>query len=77
MYQTGEHHMQRDIDPAAQAAVSWAGGVVALAQRIGCSHTTISFWLYKKKPLSVEWALLLQKASKGKFKAKEIRPELF
>lgn len=68
---------ERDLDPIATAAVDWAGGVGKLAQRIGCSHTTISFWLNKRKTLDAEWALLLQKVSKGKFKARMIRPELF
>lgn len=68
---------ERDLDPVAQAAVTWAGGVNKLARKIGCSHTTISFWLNKRKPLDAEWALLLQKASRGKFKARDIRPELF
>lgn len=68
---------ERNVDPIASAAVNWAGGVGKLAIRIGCSHTTISYWLHLHKPLAAEWALLLQKASKGKFKAREIRPELF
>lgn len=68
---------ERELDPIAEAAVSWAGGVNALAKKVGCSHTTISFWLNKRQKLDVGWALLLQKASRGKFKAKEIRPEYF
>lgn len=69
--------MVKDIDPVAREAVEWAGGVGKLAKKIGCSHTTISFWLNRRKPLDVGWALLLQKSSKGKFKAKQIRPEFF
>lgn len=68
---------KREIDPIAKAAVDWAGGVGKLAARVGCSHTTISFWLNKRKPLDAQWALLLQKESRGKFKARDIRPELF
>lgn len=61
----------------AQEAVAWAGGVDALAKRIGCSRTITSWWLNGRKPLSIDHALKLQKVSKGKFKASKIRPELF
>lgn len=69
--------MNDNKDPIAQAAVDWAGGVCKLAELVGCSHTTISLWLNKKRTLDAEWALLLHKTSKGKFKARDIRPELF
>lgn len=61
----------------AEQAVIWAGGVDALAKKIGCSRTVTSWWVNGRRPLSIAHALRLQKASKGKFKAKEIRPELF
>lgn len=61
----------------ADQAVSWAGGVEALAKKIGCSRTVTSWWVNGRRPLSIQHALRLQKASKGKFKAKDIRPELF
>lgn len=69
--------MSKEVDEMALKSVQWAGGVANLAVIIGCSHTTISLWLNKRKPLAAEWALLIQKHSKGKIKAKDIRPELF
>lgn len=61
----------------AEQAVEWAGGVDALAKKIGCSRTVTSWWVNDRKPLSIDHALKLQKVSKGKFKAREIRPEIF
>lgn len=66
----------KDKNSIAQAAIDWAGNQTELGKRIGCSQATVSQWL-NTGMLDAELALLLQKASKGKFKAKEIRPELF
>lgn len=57
-------------------AIAWAGTQIELARRIGCSQATISQWLNTGN-LDVTLALTLQRSAKARFKAKEIRPELF
>lgn len=66
----------KEKNSIAQAAIDWAGTQIELGKRIGCSQATVSQWLNTGQ-LDAEMALRLQKVSKGKFKAKQIRPELF
>jgi DNA-binding transcriptional regulator YdaS (Cro superfamily) len=66
----------KEKNSIAQAAINWAGTQIELGKRIGCSQATVSQWLNTGQ-LDAEIALRLQKVSRGKFKAKQIRPELF
>lgn len=53
------------------------GGQAKLAGILGLSQGAISHWLTGRAKISPRDALKIEKMTKGKFTAKELRPDIF
>ena len=66
-----------DITEHVDLAVKLCGGTqYALGERIGVRQTTISMWRTRGCRPSAENALTVQRATRGKVKAVQLRPDL-
>lgn len=60
-----------------QKMVAEFGTQEALARVAKVTQPSVAFWVSGKTRPSLQALLRIERASKGKFKAREIRPELF
>ncbi len=58
-----------------QKAIDICGGVTALAQKLGVDQSNVSQW--KRRGVPAVWARPIEKATKGKVKRHELRPDVF
>jgi DNA-binding transcriptional regulator YdaS (Cro superfamily) len=63
--------------PALKKAVELAGGVTKLALEIRISKSKISDWLYTDIQIPAHHVHKIVKATGGKVKAEELRPDVF
>jgi DNA-binding transcriptional regulator YdaS (Cro superfamily) len=58
-------------------AVVLLGGVVILSEELGIHHTNISKWLHTDVEVPIKHAIKIEQLTKGKIKAKDLRPDIF
>ena len=63
--------------PGVHKAVVYFDGVVKLAEELNTKHSNVSKWLYLMEPIPIKHALHIAKATKGKIKARDLRPDIF
>jgi len=54
-------------------AIVLLGGVVVLSEELGIHHTNISKWLHADVEVPIKHAIKIEKLTKGKIKAKDLR----
>ena len=62
---------------AIRKAVLFFGGTTALAKQLGVYHSTVSKWLYEKRPMPLKYAVKIEKLTKGEIKVKDLKYEVF
>jgi len=62
---------------AVNAAISVAGGIVALAKKLGVSQQQISLWQRGNGVIQAERALMIEAATNGEITRKDLRPDLY
>lgn len=63
--------------PMLNKAIDLIGGVVVLSEQLGVHHTNISKWLHTDVEVPIRHAIKIEKLTKGKVKAKDLRPDIF
>lgn len=58
-----------------QRAIDAAGGVGALAAKIGIGQTAVSNWKARQGPVPVEHCAAIELATEGKVTRKDLRPD--
>ena len=61
---------------AMKKAILFFGGSLKLSQKLMTDNSTVSKWLYEKRSIPVKHALQIEILSKGKIKARDLRPDL-
>jgi DNA-binding transcriptional regulator YdaS (Cro superfamily) len=64
-------------NPELAKAIDIAGGVVELSKLLGVPHSSVSRWLNTDMPTPIKHAIKIEKLTKGKVKAKDLRPDVF
>jgi DNA-binding transcriptional regulator YdaS (Cro superfamily) len=63
--------------PMLEKAVTELGGVVATAKKLGIHHSSVSRWLHTDLKIPLESAVKLEKLTKRKVKARDLRPDVY
>jgi DNA-binding transcriptional regulator YdaS (Cro superfamily) len=62
---------------AMRKAIEFFGGTVKLAKKLNYSNQSdISKWLYETRLIPIKHAVKIEELTKGKIKAKELRPDI-
>lgn len=61
---------------AIRKAISFFGGTVKLSEQLNVHHADVSKWLYEKRSIPIKYAVEIEQLTKGKIKAKELRPDI-
>ncbi|MEO6382020.1 MAG: YdaS family helix-turn-helix protein [Nitrobacter sp.] len=62
--------------PLIARAIEICGSQPVLAERLGCRQQTVSKMLNLEIPISAEYSLLIEDATRGAVPARELRPDL-
>lgn len=62
---------------AMKKAILFFGGTTAIARKLDVDHSTVSKWLYEKRPIPFKYAIQIEKLTKGEIKFKDLRCDLF
>jgi DNA-binding transcriptional regulator YdaS (Cro superfamily) len=62
---------------ALRRAVEIAGGQTALAHALGVQQAHVWNWLNRNKRLPAEYVIPVERATKGKVKRHELRPDIY
>lgn len=68
---------KRETTELMKEVVEYFGSQKATAEAAGVKQPSVSDWVTGRTKPSLRALLRIQKKSKGRFKAKELRPELF
>ena len=63
--------------PELNRIVVTMGGVVKFSQLLDVPHSSVSRWLYTDIPIPIKHVIKIEKLTKGKIKAKDLRPDIF
>ena len=63
--------------PELYKAVNVIGGVVLLSKKLGVTYTSISKWLHSDIKIPIKHAIAIEKLTKGKVSAKDLRPDIY
>lgn len=53
------------------------GRAKALAKQLEVDQSTVSKWLYEKRPIPLKYAVKIEKLTKGEIKFKDLRYDVF
>ena len=63
---------------ALEKAIKILGGQTAASEQLTIPQPTISFWLNKsKRGIPAEFCVAIEKATRGKVKKEDLRPDIF
>lgn len=67
----------KKINVAMKKAILFFGGTVALSKQLDVDNSTVSKWLYEKRPIPLKYAVKIEKLTKGEIKFKDLRYDVF
>ncbi|WP_434779297.1 transcriptional regulator [Neisseria sp. Ec49-e6-T10] len=58
-------------------AISYFGTQTALAKKLGFDKSTVTSWIKRRRKITAETAISIEKATNGTVSREDVRPDLF
>ena len=66
----------REENIAMRKAINFFGGIIQTSDNLKVDRSQVSRWLHKRRIIPIKHALQIEDLTKGKIKAKDLRPDL-